>query len=87
MGIQIVSLFPTCTQCNETEDRSVGLYLYLDEKDICSECREEPIDAEIDESLTLNDLLFICGHRALGLSIRQALEINPHYRHELERPF
>ena len=53
MGIQIVSLFPTCTQCNETEDRSVGLYLYLDEKDICSECREEPIDAEIDESLTL----------------------------------
>ena len=45
------------------------------------------IDEEIDESLTLEDLLFICGHRALGLSIRQALEINRHYRHELERHF
>ncbi len=43
-------------------------------------------DEEIDESLTLEDLLFICGHRALGLSICQALEINPHYRHEIERP-
>ena len=47
---------------------------------------DEPMDEEIDESLTLEDLLFICGHRALGLSIRQALEINPHYRHEIERP-
>ena len=44
------------------------------------------IDAEIDESLTLEDLLFICGHRALGLSIRQALEINRHYGHEVDRP-
>ena len=86
MGIQIVSLFhDTCPQCDETEDRSVGLYLHLDEKGICSECRET-IDAEIDESLTLEDLLLICGHRALGLSIRQALEINRHYRHEIERP-
>ena len=51
---------------------------------------EEPIDAEIDaeidESLTLEDLLFICGHRALGLSIREALEINRHYGHEVDRP-
>ena len=47
---------------------------------------EELIDAEIDESLTLEDLLFICGHRALGLSIREALEINRHYGHEVDRP-
>ena len=51
MGIQIVSLFhetETCTQCHETEDTSVGLYLRLDESGICEECREAPIDAEID---------------------------------------
>lgn len=40
MGIQIVSLFPTCKECHETEDPSVGLYLHLDEQGICSECRQ-----------------------------------------------
>ena len=84
MGIQIVSLFhDTCTQCNETEDTSVGLYLHLDEKGICSECRQEPIDAEIDDSLTLEDLLLICGHRALGLTEREALEIDESYKYDL----
>ena len=37
------------------------------------------IDEEIDESLTLEDLLYICGHSALGLSIREAIEIDPDY--------
>ena len=84
MGIQIVSLFHTCAQCGETEDPSVGLYLRL-EKGICEECRETP-DEEKEDYLSLEDLLMICGHSALGLSIRDALEINPHYRHEIERP-
>ena len=44
-------------------------------------------DEDIHENLTLEDLLFICGHAELGLSIRDALEINPRYRRELERPF
>ena len=84
MGIQIVSLFHTCTECNETEDTSVGLYLHLDEQGICSECREhEPIDAEFDDYLSLEDLLLICGHRALGLTEREALEIDDSYKYDL----
>ena len=45
------------------------------------------IDEEIDESLTLEDLLYICGHVALGLSIRDAVEIDPHYLRRLESPY
>ena len=83
MGIQIVSLFHTCAQCNVTENPSIGLYLHL-EKGICEECREpEPIDAEIDDYLSLADLLFICGHRALGLTEREALEIDESYKYDL----
>ena len=47
---------------------------------------EEPIDAEIDESLTLEDLLFICGHRALGLSEKEAREIDSQYGKYIDRP-
>ena len=49
------------------------------------ECHEadEPIDAEIDESLTLADLLFICGHKALGLTEREAIEIDENYKYDL----
>ena len=49
------------------------------------ECHEadEPIDAEIDESLTLADLLFICGHKALGLTERESLEIDEGYKYVL----
>ena len=83
MGIQIVSLFHTCPQCNETEDPSVGLYLHLDESGICEECRETEIDAEIDDYLSLADLLLICGHRALGLTEREALEIDDSYKYDL----
>ena len=83
MGIQIVSLFHTCPQCNETEDPSVGLYLHLDESGICEECRETEIDAEIDDYLSLVDLLLICGHRALGLTEREAIEIDDSYKYDL----
>ena len=75
MGIQIVSLFPKeCHEADETIDAEIHAEI------------DAEIHAEIDESLTLEDLLFICGHRALGLSIRQALEINRHYGHEVDRP-
>lgn len=38
MSIKIVSLFDTCTECGETEDPSIGLFLQLNEKGVCSEC-------------------------------------------------
>ena len=37
------------------------------------------IDEEIDERLTLVDMLHICGHKALGFSEREAIEIDPDY--------
>ena len=45
-----------------------------------TDCTEEPIDAEIDESFTLEDMLYHFGHEALGLSIRDAIEIDPKRR-------
>ena len=41
------------------------------------------IDEGIDESLTLGDLLHICGHKALGISEREALEIDESYKNVL----
>ena len=42
------------------------------------------IDEGIDENVTLADLLHICGHRALGLTERDAVEIDECYRYVLE---
>ena len=40
-------------------------------------------DAEIEDYLTLEDLLLICGHEALGLTEREALEIDDSYKYDL----
>jgi hypothetical protein len=41
------------------------------------------IDEEIDERLTLVDMLHICGHKALGFSEREAIEIDENYKYDL----
>ena len=64
-------------------------------KDIMTDCKAylEDIEThllsggetELDE-LPLEDMLYHFGHEALGLSIQDALEIDPHYRRRLENP-
>ena len=63
-------------------------------KDVATDCEAYLEDIEthllsggetLDE-LDIEIMLYHFGHEALGLSIQDALEINPSYRHELERP-
>ena len=42
-------------------------------------------ETELDE-IEIGDMLYHFGHEALGLSIQDAIEIDPHYRRRLERP-
>ena len=43
-------------------------------------------ETESVEEMDLVDMLYLFGHAALGLSIQDALEIDPHYRRRLENP-
>ena len=40
---------------------------------------------EVQDVLDIGDMLFLCGHRALGLTVREALEIDSNYHYKLER--
>ena len=75
MGIQIVSLFPETETEQETEVSVEDIETHL----------LSGGETELDE-LPLEDMLCHFGHEALGLSKREALEIDPHYRRRLENP-
>ena len=47
---------------------------------------DETIDPEKEDYLLIEDLLTICGHSAIGLSIEEAREIDSQYGKYIDRP-
>ena len=42
------------------------------------------MEMEVRDEMHMTDMLCLFGHRALGLTIHDALEIDPMYRYHLE---
>ena len=42
------------------------------------------MELEVRDEIDIIDMLYLFGHSALGLTIQDALEIDPMYRHRLE---
>ena len=69
----------TCYQTLEEAEKELDAY---EEQE-----NSNPPEGEHRDELPLQEMLYICGHRALGLSEKEALEIDPMYRYELEREY